>query len=169
MLLCFRAMAPKYFLLLVVWSCWDVVLAFVPAMPLNTRVARRATASCFAGRAGRAKALRMTANPTSDLPMAPDVRRLESTEPPLPHRTVSSAGYRAADSARTWPDFVYSSAAARREKTVQIRQDIFERSTAEQQVRFELTLRKARWSGFHTRHLAASGRLNCSFRDELRQ
>ena len=63
-----------------------------------------------------------------------DIRSLESTTPPLPHRTVTMAGYKASDLDRTWPSFVYSSAAERRSKVAEFARRVMEQSIAEQEV-----------------------------------
>jgi len=65
---------------------------------------------------------------------AQDVRSLESSSPPLPHRTATKAGYRAPDLARTWTPFVYSSAVERRAKAAEVASGILERSLAAQEV-----------------------------------
>ena len=75
----------------------------------------------------------ISARQQQTVPMAPDVRELESTIPPLPHRTITSAGYRADASKRTWPAFRYSSPAERRAAASNCMQATFERSVAEQQ------------------------------------
>jgi len=69
------------------------------------------------------------ANTTPNVPV--DVRELESTTPPLPHRSTTSSGYRS--ETRTWPDFQYTSSAERRSCAVRLSRDIFERSLAEQE------------------------------------
>ena len=113
----------------------EVPLAFGPAARLS--LARQgcvsATAACPAGRAGRIPRMSL-ADPKTPEPMAPDLRLLESTTPPLPHRTITSAGYRADDAKRTWPSFQYAAAAERRLVVLDFMQEIFERSVAEQQV-----------------------------------
>ena len=87
-------------------------------------------------RAGRSGSLwpRMSANwAESQGPMAPDIQQLESTTPPSPHRTITESGFRAPEQSRSWPAFVYASAAERRARTTAIREAIYERSMIEQE------------------------------------
>ena len=121
------------FVFVLVFALCNVALAFGPTtLPLpSVRGRFRAGASCILKHKDR---LRMSVAKSQSVPMAPDVRELESTTPPPPHRSVTSAGYRTDPSARTWPDFQYSSAAERRSAVNDVAQGIFERSIEEQQV-----------------------------------
>jgi len=132
------------------WACsslaWTVVImalcheagAFGPAallLPGGLRCCSKPPLLSFRSRELRPRGLVMKmslANTTLNVPV--DVRELESTTPPLPHRSTTSSGYRS--ETRTWPDFQYTSSAERRSCAVQWSRDIFERSLAEQEVCF---------------------------------
>lgn len=127
-----------------VFALCNVALAFGPTtLPLpSLRGHFRSGASCFSRTRDR---LRMSVAKSQSVPMAPDVRELESTTPPPPYRSVTSAGYRTDPSARTWPDFQYSSAAERRSAVNEIAQGIFQRSIQEQQVRLNSLRQRCHW------------------------
>lgn len=74
---------PGMFLIVALCLCVHYVLAFSPPSLPGLFGVRRS---------GGLRMMMSLADPKPDMPMAPDVRELESGTPPLPHRTINRSG-----------------------------------------------------------------------------